>query len=153
MLFRIAHRKNDHDFAIESFSPLRRKVGPRLEDQSISTCLQGKTVRQKGGGSAIRIGGSLANLPPGAGGPFDFKPYHHATSRASSRGIENVCSNRAHSLSSFSNLSRVIFRCSSAATRNSVPGSFRKRALRIASISSEVFPVAQTMKMKPKRSS
>ena len=48
--------------------------------------------------------------------------------------------------------SAVIFACSSAAMRSSVARSFGNRARSSASISSAVFPVAQTMKMKPKRS-
>jgi len=44
-------------------------------------------------------------------------------------------------------LSSVIFACSAAAIRNSSAALFFKRSCRIASISSELFPEAQTMKM------
>ena len=153
VLFRVPHCKNDYDFTIESFSPQRRKVWPGLEGQSISTPGERKTIRQKVAGSAIRISGAPGDLFPGASGRFDFKPYHHATGRASARSIKYVGGDGAHLLSSFSNLRRVIFRCSSAAIRNSAPGSLHIRSFRMASISAEVLPVAQTMKMKPKRCS
>ena len=153
MLCWIANRKNDHDFAIKTFDLLRREIRPGLEGQSVNTSVQGKPVRQKVSGATIRIRGPFANLLPGAIGTLEFKPHRHATGRTSARGIENMGRDCAHWLSSFSNLSRVIFRCSSAAMRNSVPGSFCKRSLRIASMSAELLPVAQTMKMKPKRSS
>src|SRR6266404_1116663 len=56
-------------------------------------------------------------------------------------------------VNNFSSLSRMIFLCSSAATAISVSASFCRRVRKIASISSELLPVAQTMKMKPKRCS
>lgn len=153
MLRRIAHRENDHNLTIESFDLLRGKVRPRREGQAINTAVQGKTVRQKVAGATIRIRDCFANSLPGAVSTFEFKPHRYAAGRTSARGIEDMCGNCAHGLSSFSNLSRVILRCSSAAMRNSLRGSFCKRAFRIRSISVEVLPVAQTMKMKPKRSS
>ena len=44
----------------------------------------------------------------------------------------------------------MIWRCCSAASRSSVAGSFSCRASRMLRISAAVFPVAQTMKMRPK---
>ncbi len=41
----------------------------------------------------------------------------------------------------------MIFRCSSAATPGSPPGSFRSRRSSASSLSPEVLPVALTMKM------
>jgi len=153
MLRRIADCKNDYNLSIESFDLLRGEVRPRLEAQSINAFGQGKTVRQKVSGATISVGGSFANLLPTAVGVFDLKSHGHAAGRSSARGIEHMGGDCTHGLSSFSNLRRVIFCCCSAATRNSVSGSCCKRSFRIANISSEVFPVAQTIKIKPKRSS
>ena len=151
MLCRVANRKNNHNFTIETFDLLRGKVSSRLEGQTINASVQGKTVRQQISGAAIRVGCSFANLLPGTIGTFEFQPHPHAIRRTPARRIENMCGNCAHWVSSFSNLSRVIFRCSSAATDSSAAASFRNRVFKIASISSEDLPVAQTMKMKPKR--
>jgi len=151
LLGRVANRKNNDDFAIETFDLSRGEVSSRLEGQTVNTTVQGKAVRQQISGATIRVGCSFANLLPTAVGTFEVQPHPHAAGRTAARSIENMCSDCAHWLSSFSNLSRVIFRCSAAATDSSVPGSFCNRLFRIASISSEVLPVAQTMKMKPKR--
>src|SRR5258708_3367352 len=153
MLRRIADCKNDYNLSIKSFDLLRGEVKPRLEGQSINAFGQGKTIRQQVSGATISIGGSFANLPPTAVGVFDLKSHGHAAGRPSARGIQHMGGDCPHWLISFSNLNRVTFRCSSAAMRNSVPGSFCKRSFKFASISCEVFPDAQTMKIKPKRSS
>src|SRR5258706_7945718 len=152
MLRRIADCKDDYNLWIESVDLLRGEVRPRLEGQSINAFGQGK-IGQKVSGPTISVGGSFSNLPPTAVGVFDLKSHGHAAGRSSARGIQQVGGDCAHWLISFSNLNPVIFRCSSAAPRNSVPRSFRKRSFKAPSISSESFPVAQTMKMKPKRSS
>src|SRR5216110_2280643 len=68
----------------------------------------------------------------------------HAGGGAAARSVEDVCGDAAHD-TSFSNRNRVIFRCSSAAMRNSFAGSFCSRSRAIASISSADLPVAQTM--------
>ena len=52
-------------------------------------------------------------------------------------------------LTNFFSLSSVILLCSPAAIGSSVAASFSIRWRRAASISSEVFPVAQMIKMKP----
>ena len=153
MLGRIANRKDNHDLGIEAFDLLRGEVSSRLEGQSINASVQGKTVRQQISDATIRVGCPFTNLLPTAVGTLEFQPHPHAVRRTSARGIENMCSDCAHSFRSFSNLSRVIFRCSSAAADSSALRSFCNRVVRIASISAEDLPVAQTMKMKPKRSS
>src|SRR5258706_5100862 len=153
MLRRIADCKDDYNLSIESVDLLRGEVRPRLEGQSINSFGQGKIVRQKMSGATISVGGSFSNLSPTAVGVFDLKSHGHAAGRSSARCVQHVGGDCAHWLISFSNLNRVIFRCSSAAPRNSVPRSFRKRSFKAPSTSSESFPVAQTMKMKPKRSS
>ncbi len=149
----IAYSKNDHNFPVESLDRLRDEVGFSLEGQSINTRSQVMTFQQQICGATIGIGDAFANLLPDATATFQFKRDRDATGRPPTRGIEHMGGDGTHWLSSFSNLSREIFRCSSAATRNSVVGSFDKRLFKLASISFEVFPVAQTMKMKPKRSS
>lgn len=151
MLLRIANCENDCDFAKEAFSILGGEIGFCLEGQSINTSVQRKTVRQQIFGPTIRVGCSFTDLLPTTVGTLEFQADEHAVRRMSTRNIENMCSYCAHEVISFSNLSRVILRCSSAAKGSSVSGSFSKRLFRIASISSEVLPVAQTMKIKPKR--
>ena len=151
MLCRVANCKNNHDFGIETLDLLCSEVISCLERQSVNTSVQGKTVRQQIFGAPVRVGCSFANLLPGTAGTFEFKPHLHAVGRMSARSIKNMCSDCTHSFRSFSNLSRVIFRCSAAATDSSALRSFSRRVFRIASISAEDFPVAQTMKMKPKR--
>lgn len=151
MLCRVANCENNHDFTKETLDFLRGEVGFRLEGQSINASVQGKTVRQQISGAPIRVGCSFTNQLPTTVGTFEFQPHPHAVRRTSARGIENMCSDCAHSFRSFSSLSCVIFRCSPAATESSALRSFCNRVFRIASISVEDLPVAQTMKMKPKR--
>lgn len=151
MLGRIANRKDNHDLRIEAFHLLCGKVSSRLEGQSINASVQSKTVRQQLSGATIRVGCSFTNLLPTAAGTLEFQLHPHAVRRTSARGIKNMCSDCAHWFRSFSNLSCVILRCSSAATDSSALRSFCNRVFRIDNISSEDLPVAQTMKMKPKR--
>jgi len=57
------------------------------------------------------------------------------------------------SASSFARRIAVILRCSAAAISSSSPGAFGSRSRSSSSISAAVLPVAQTMKMWPKRAS
>src|SRR5205807_398046 len=103
--------------------------------------------------SSIRIGSTFSNRFPGAVGSFKLQHYPYSNGGPALRCVEHVGSDGAHFLLSFSNLRRVIFLCSSDAIANSVSGSFCTRSFRDARISSADFPLAQMMKMKPKRSS
>src|SRR5258708_37934155 len=102
--------------------------------------------------ASIRIGRTFSNQFPTAVGSLKLEHYPYPTGRSALRCVEHVGSDGAHFLTSFSNLSRVIFLCSSDAITNSVSGSFCKRLFRDASISSAEVPLAQMMKMQPKRS-
>src|SRR5207245_9151468 len=62
------------------------------------------------------------------------------------RDVQDVGRNAAHEATSLSRRSRVIFACSSAATRSSVAGSFERRPRSAPSHSSAVLPVAETTK-------
>src|SRR2546425_10712670 len=114
--------------------------------------MQRETGRQQILHASVRIGSTFSNLFPTAVGSFKLQHYLDSTGGSALRCVEHVGSDGAHFLISFSNLSRVILLCSSDAITNSVSGSFCKRLFRDASISSVDLPLAQMMKMKPKRS-
>src|SRR5205807_1523415 len=132
---------------------LSREIAFSIKDEPVNTAMQRETGRQQIPHASIRIGRTFSNLFPTAVGSLKLQHYSHSTRRSALRCVEHVCSDSAHSLTSFSNLSRVIFLCSSAATTSSVSASFCKRLFRDASISSADRPLAQMIKMKPKRSS
>src|SRR2546421_12228267 len=148
----ILNLKNDCDLRIEGLDVIAGKIFRGIEDQTVHSgfdcCLVGKEIRNP----AIWVRCSLAEQDP-ATRSFHFQSHRYASGRPPARGIQHVRSNGAHLLSNFSNLRRVILLCSSAAMRNSVCGSFLIRLFRIASISSDDLPLAQTMKMNPNLSS
>src|SRR5437879_5465876 len=93
--------------------------------------------------ASIRIGRAFSNLFPTAVGSFKLQHYPYPTGGSPLRCVEHVCSDSTHFLIRFSNLSRVIFLCSSAAILSSVCASFCKRLFKEANISSADFPLAQ----------
>jgi len=146
----IAKLENDRYLGIEALNLMGRKVPARIEDQPVNAGVQYDFFRNKIGDPAIFVSGSFADQLPTTR-YFDFQSNRHACGWPPLCCVENMCGDCAHWLRSFSNLRRVIFRCSSAATRNSVTGSFCMRTFKLLSISSGLLPLAQTMKMKPKR--
>src|SRR2546423_11983122 len=148
----ILNLKNDCHLRIEGLDVIAGEIFRGIENQTVHTgfdcCFVGKEIRNP----AIWVRCSLAEQDP-AGGSFHFKSHRYASGRPAARSIEHVRCNGAHLLRNFSNLRRVILFCSSAAMRNSVCRSFSIRPFRIASISLEDLPLAQTMKMNPNRSS
>jgi hypothetical protein len=153
MLGRIANREDHRDFSIESFDILTLEISFRIKHQPIDAAVQRKAGREQALNPSIYVGDAFANLLPAPVGHLKFEPGRHAVGGLAARRVQYVCGDGAHDVRSFSNLNLVIFRCSSAAIRSSVGLSLCRRWLRIASISGEDFPVAQTMKMKPKRCS
>ena len=145
MLCRITNRESYRDFAIKPFDSQGCKIGFGIKHQTVNAAMQRKTRWQQILCATIPVGRSSPDLLPTAVGSFEFQPDRNAAGRLATGGVENVCGDSTHGLRSFSNLRRVILRCSSAALRNSVSASFFSRAFRIFSISSEDFPVAQTM--------
>jgi len=82
-----------------------------------------------------------------------FKRDGNRRCRLSQHSVEHMRRDSTHSTSHFPRRISVICRCCSAASRNSVSRSLANRRLRMASISSALFPVAQTIYVKPKRCS
>jgi hypothetical protein len=144
MLRRIRYGENNGDFTIETFDPLSGKIRGSVEYQSITAGSEFEIRRQQFFYSAISVGGPFADQLPTTG-CFKFNGDGHTIRRPAAGRVQDMCGYRAQLLSSFSSLNRVILLCSTAAMRNSFSGSFRRRRRRIASISAEVFPVAQTM--------
>src|SRR5207245_11092472 len=72
--------------------------------------------------AAVRISLGLTDLLPVAGGLAPVQGDRQARGRRAAHRVEDV-GRDAHTFSSFSSRSRVILRCSAAATRSSVAGS------------------------------
>jgi len=145
MLCRITNREGYRDFAVKPLDSQGCKIGFGIKHQTVNAAMQRKTRWQQILCATIRVGSFSPDLLPTAVGSFEFQPDRNAAGRLATGNIENMCGDGTHRLTSFSNLGRVIFRCSSAALRNSIFTSFFSRAFRISSSSSEDFPVAQTM--------
>src|SRR5690349_6689756 len=105
----------------------------------------------------------MAQLGPTLVSVLHFERNSDATRRCPPRRVENMGGDGAHGrvqftkevaanyeeVSNFFNRSSVILLCSAAAMGSSASRSCWSRSRRAASISSEVLPVAQMMKMKP----
>ncbi len=86
--------------------------------------------------------------------PLEYlKVHRNAGCGFAEHHVQYMCRNRAHSASHFPRRICVICRCCSAASLNSVARLLAMRRLRMASISSALLPVAQTMYVKPNRCS
>lgn len=123
------------------------KIIAEMEREPIDTCLQGFPAGQQLRNAASRVGNAFARNYEVAVRRNVFRGHPHALRRYALSRIENVRTDSIHAVSSFSSRSRVILFCSSAATRISWSGKFAKRDRKIVSISSALFPLADTMKM------
>ena len=124
--------------------------------------------------AAVVVGGSSGYPAEGAVGLLPLELEVDTTRGTAYGGVEDMAADSAHPLFSSLSLSlslsdrrvldqalsirrsrrrRVIFRCSPAATRSSLSRSDSKRSPRISNISSALFPVEETRKTKPFRSS
>ena len=141
MLARVLNPKSQHD--------LREKSGPSrgVKEQLVETGLEDMTVREQVANSPVDIGASLTKRRPAAGRIPVLQRHRNAVGRPAGGRIEDMRGNRAHALSNFLNLNRVIRRCSRAAFWISLPASFSMRRRTMSSISFAVLPVAQTMKV------
>src|SRR4029079_3027484 len=83
----------------------------------------------------------------------ELENHGHADCPSAAGGIENVCGDHDRCSISLARRSRVIARCSPAAIPNSRSGVLPSRRSRASSISAADLPVAQMMKMYPKRAS
>src|SRR5258706_14265175 len=134
MLRRIRYGENNGDFTIESFDPSSGKVCGSVEYQSIIAGSEFEIRREQFFYSAISVSGPFADQLPTIR-CFKFNSDGHTIRRPAAGSVQDVGGYRAQLLSSFSNLNRVILLCSSAATRNSLSGSFVNRSFSSASIS------------------
>ena len=145
MLCRITNRERYRDFAVKPLDSLGCKIGFGIKHESVNAAVQSKTGRQQILCATVYVGQARPDLLPTAVGSFEFQSDRNAAGRLAAGNIQKMGSDGTHWLRSFSNLRRVIFRCSSAALRNSVSAAFFSRVFRIFSSSAEDFPVAQTM--------
>ena len=115
VLGRVAHREDDRRLGIEAVDPVRLEIGARIERQAIGPLDQGRARRQELADAAVRVGRGAADLAPALSGPH-LEHDGDAGGRPAARGVEDVGGDAAHDRS-FSSRRLVIFRCSSAATR------------------------------------
>src|ERR1700690_566765 len=110
--------------------------------------------------AAIAVGGAAAQFLPCTAGLSYLKDHRDRCGGAANRDIQHMCcdlahcwlidySLLAHDARSFSRRRRVILRCSWAAIRRSVSGSFERRTRALSRISSAVLPVAQIRNTTP----
>src|SRR5215831_14838987 len=93
---------------------LGEKSGPTgsVKEQLVEPGLEDMIVREKIANSPVDIGASLTERRPAAGRIPILQGHRNAGGRPAGGRIENMRRNRAHSLSNFLNLNRVIRRCS-----------------------------------------
>src|SRR5260370_30996841 len=101
---------------------------------------------------AVRVRLGLPPLPPVAVRLAPAQRDRQAGGGHAPHRVEDV-GRDAHTFSSLSSRSRVILRCSAAATRSSVVGSFPIRSCMAARISCAPRPLAEMRKTCPKRRS
>src|SRR6476659_1472098 len=144
VLGRVPHVEDDGGLGIEALDFLRGKVPVEIEGETVSARDQRRSLRQEPPDAPVVVGYRAPDLPP-ANFRTDLQQDGHAARRLAPRGVQDVGGNSTHE-NSFSSRRWVIFRCSSAAMRNSVAGSLSRRARSRPSISAALLPVAQTMK-------
>ena len=149
VLTRIIDLKLDFDPLIKRVTPRGAVVRAGFEPQAIQARRE-RVVSEQLFDAPVLIRNAMAEL--------DERPIleycqadAHRSGWFAERGIEHVRGDRAHD-SSFSSRRWVIFACSVAAMSSSKSGECLSRAWSNESISSALFPVAQTMNEKPKRS-
>ncbi len=145
VLLRILDFKDNDDLRVQTRNLAGGKVKACVKGQSINSRRQWFR-RCPFPQAAIGVGRSPRCFCPVTPGCLSFQNYRNIRGGTAQRYIENVRCDVAHDSSNFSRRSRVILRCSSAATRNSVPGSFGKRCRSACRISSLDLPVAQIRK-------
>src|SRR6266481_513578 len=148
MLVRAPHLENNAYLRIQRFDFTRNEIGARIKSQSICPFLQRSRCEQRAE-PPVAVGHAAAQFFPSAARFFHLKNHGHARSGPPDRDIQHMCGYLAHGARSFSKRSRVILRCSSAATRNSASGSFDIRSCKFFRISPLLFPVAQIKKTCP----
>lgn len=149
MVVRIARdAKDNHDFRVERGTPRGGEIRADVEAKAVDSLAERRLARHEIRNATIAVRRAASHHGVVA------RPLERDADTDggfSERGVQHVCADRAHDarsgLKSFSSLRRVIFRCSSAATRSSLSGSLPMRSLASDNISSADFPLAHTIKM------
>ena len=136
--------ESDDDLGIEGVALCGGKIFGDRESQLIIAWLERAAHRGKVADAAVGVGDS---------GAEHFVAARECDANAvrwfAGSGVQHVRAQCAHesvsSTNNFSKRRRVIFRCSSAATRSSTFGELWRRPRASASISSALLPVAHTM--------
>src|SRR5262249_48796183 len=145
---RLAYAENHRGFRKEGrCDALRAVVVAEIEREAVRAGIERPRVDENH--ASALVARAAADRPPVVGAA-NFQDDGHADGGNAVRDIEHV---RRDHVSSFARRIRVICRCSSAAACSSRAGSFASLRSRIRSMSAALFPVAQTMKMYPKRAS
>src|ERR1051326_237494 len=134
------------DFGVKGIAAV--KIFCCEERQPIQARIERPSLCQELCDTAVAVGGCRAGIEPSAARLL-FQTHAQSGRRQPPRCVQDMRADPAHGSIILSRRNRVILSCSSAATRNSASGSFGSLDLRIASISSALFPLAQTMNMNP----
>src|SRR5712692_9505063 len=116
MLVRVVHAKTQHHLG-EKCRP-----GGGVKAQSVQARLQYMIFLKEIPDTSISVRAPFGQQFPHVRRHAVLQRHRNAGSRLAGDGIEDVRGDGAHSLSSFFSLSRVIWRCSSAALRTSSSG-------------------------------
>jgi hypothetical protein len=155
----VIHIEDYCHLRIKTVETQRREIRFSVKNQTIGS-VRNRTIHQEERFyAAVRVGPRMAQLGPTLVSVLNLQTNCHTTGRGSPRSVEYVSGNGAHvgsslaadhaPVSNFFSRNSVILLCSAAATGSSSRASCPSRARRAASISSEVLPVAQIMKMNP----
>jgi hypothetical protein len=170
MLGTIVDNEYDRHLRIEARDAERRKVWLSIEDQPIGAIRHRPIDEKERFHTTIGVGPCMAQLGPALVSVLYFETNRDAAGRRTPGRIQYVGRDRAHDrvqftkkyrsyrtnrtyVSSFLTRNSVILACSAAASFSSVSESFARRSFSAESISSEVLPVAQIMKINPNFSS
>lgn len=144
----VADEKRNDDLGIKRRSAGGLKVTGGVEAELVGRRGQGSLVGHEVADATVDITDAPGQVrPEPVRGPNE-KDDGYTPRRDAEGKIEDVRGDRTHE-QSFPSRIRVIRACSTEAIRSSVAGSLPERSRSNDSISSAVFPVAQTMKIYP----
>lgn len=149
VLRRIFHGESDRDFLVKTVDLAVSEISFDIEYETVNRRRQLITGGQEIVRSSIAVGFLTSDGFPPAIMRLAIEPYKDPGRGPADRYIKNVCCYSAHSDKSFLSRISVIFFCSFAAMAISVSRSLPSRDRQSSSISSALFPVAQTMKINP----
>src|SRR5436189_1155759 len=153
MLPYILDHKTDGDLRKESLGIAYGEISRSVKDQPVMAGQKGLIRWKQLLRPSVSIRECFGDHGPARSVRHALERDRNARSRQSRNKIKNVGCNALHFSKSLFNLISVIFACSSAAIWSSVAAELPKRARQIASISTAVLPVAQTININPNLSS